>query len=386
MKIFPKEIIENTVQSYIPKNRTKSKIIYGILLLLIFSAIAALPFIKIKIYATSRGMIKPLQERIKITSINSGKVLFSKLHSNTDVQKGDTLVMIKSDVLDDQIALTVYETEKGTVQLADLNYLVNTSTIGENKINSPKYQREYAQYQQQKNEYATRLKKLKVDYERNKILFTKGVIAKAEYDDIKLTYDLALNAFYQFKKQQISTWQATLSELETYLKTTESKNSQFKKNKSQYVVTAPLSGTLINVSGIQVGSIITSGSILGEISPDADLLAECYIKPLDIGLIDRTKPVNFQIDAFNYNQWGLAAGNIMDIAEDIILIDNQPVFTARCKLNEDYLQLKNGARGKIGKGMTFSARFELAERTLYDLLYDKIDDWINPSLNDLVSN
>jgi len=386
MKIFPKEIIENTVQSYVPKNKTKSKAIYGILLLLIFAGLIALPFIQVKIYTTSRGIIKPDLDRISITSLNSGKVIFSDIKNNQYVEKGDILLIIKNDVLDDQIALTEYEAQNFSKQIGDLKYLLTTKNIKQSEIKSPKYQKEYIQYRERKNEFSTRLKKLKIDYDRNELLLSRGVIAKVEFENIKLEYDLALNSFYQLKKQQLSNWQATLSELETYLKTAENKNSQFKKNKLEYVITAPISGTLINTPGIEKGSIVTSGSILSEISPDTDLLAECYIKPLDIGLIDKTKPVNFQIDAFNYNQWGLASGKIVDIAEDIELIDNQPVFRARCKINEEFLQLKNGAKGKIGKGMTFSVRFELAERTLYELLYDKIDDWVNPGLEDKIAS
>ncbi|WP_297793095.1 HlyD family efflux transporter periplasmic adaptor subunit [uncultured Eudoraea sp.] len=386
MEIFPKEIIENTVQAYVPKNKTKSKVIYGIILLLLCTVFISLPFIKIKIYTTSRGVIKPDQERIAINSINSGKVLYSDMHSNKYVKQGDVLLAIKSDVLDDQIALTEYETQKFTVQSEDLKYLINDKNISSGKIKSPKYRKEYFQYQEKKNEYNTRLKKIKVDYERNKLLLSKGVIAKVEYEDIKLEYDLALNSFYQFRNQQISTWQATLSELETFLITTGNKNSQYKKAKSEYIITAPLDGTLINISGIEKGSIISSGAILGEISPDTELLAECYISPLDIGLIRESKPVRFQIDAFNYNQWGLATGNIIDISEDVEIIDNQPIFKAKCRINEEYLLLKNGAKGKLGKGMTFNARFELAERSLYQLLYDKIDDWINPGLEDKVAS
>ncbi len=167
-----------------------------------------------------------------------------------------------------------------------------------------------------------------------------------------------------------------------YLKTSENKNSQFRKTKSEYIITAPINGTLINLAGIEKGSIITSGSILGEISPNTELIAECYISPIDIGLINKSQQAKFQIDAYNYNQWGFATGKIVDISNDIEIIENQPVFKARCKINEEYLQLKNGAKGKIGKGMTFNARFELAERTLYQLLYDKMDDWLNPGLDD----
>jgi len=34
--------------------------------------------------------------------------------------------------------------------------------------------------------------------------------------------------------------------------------------------------------------------------------------------------------------------------------------------------------------MTFNARFKLTERTLFELLYDKIDNWLNPSNQVLV--
>ena len=30
--------------------------------------------------------------------------------------------------------------------------------------------------------------------------------------------------------------------------------------------------------------------------------------------------------------------------------------------------------------MSFTARFMITERTLYELLYDKLDDWLNPNL------
>ncbi len=201
-----------------------------------------------------------------------------------------------------------------------------------------------------------------------------------------MDYDLALNAYNQFKKQQLNTWQATLTELESNLTISQNKNAQFIESKKEFVITAPINGSLMNLSGVERGSIITSGASLAEISPDTDLMAECYISPLDIGLIDKSKPVNFQIDAFNYNQWGLASGNILEISQDVIMIENQPVFKLRCKINEEFLQLKNGAKGTIGKGMTFNARFELAERSLYQLLYDKLDDWMNPAQNNQITS
>ncbi|NDV42841.1 HlyD family secretion protein [Flagellimonas sediminis] len=386
MQIFPKEIIENTIQSHLPKNGVKSKVIYGIILLALVLAIILLPFINIKVYTTARGIIKPSKERILITSLNSGKVLFTRMENNLYVQKGDILLVLENNVLDEQIALTEYDTRRYQEEIKDLGYLINFKNIIVDSIHSAKYQKEYIEYLQSSNEYVTRINKIKIDYDRNYKLLLKGVIAKVDFENIKFDYELALNAYNQFKKQQTSTWQATLTELESNLTITQNKNDQFTESKKEYVVTAPINGYLMNLSGVERGSIITSGVSLAEISPDAEIIAECFIKPMDIGLIDKSKPINFQIDAFNYNQWGLATGRILDVSQDVLIIENQPVFKLRCKINEHFLQLKNGAKGAIGKGMTFNARFELAERSLYQLLYDKLDDWMNPAQNTQISS
>ena len=44
------------------------------------------------------------------------------------------------------------------------------------------------------------------------------------------------------------------------------------------------------------------------------------------------------------------------------------------------MQLKNGYNSTIRKGMTLTARFTITNRTLWQLLYDKIDAWLNPKI------
>jgi HlyD family secretion protein len=55
------------------------------------------------------------------------------------------------------------------------------------------------------------------------------------------------------------------------------------------------------------------------------------------------------------------------------------MFKLLCSLDQNFLQLKNGFKGQLKKGIVVNARFEIIERSLFDLLYDKIDDWLNPS-------
>ncbi|MBN2806811.1 MAG: HlyD family efflux transporter periplasmic adaptor subunit, partial [Prolixibacteraceae bacterium] len=107
---------------------------------------------------------------------------------------------------------------------------------------------------------------------------------------------------------------------------------------------------------------------------------ECYVSPSDIGFFHKGMKVNFQIDAYHYNQWGTATGTVNEISGDIVTINNQPVFKVRCTLKTNYLQIKNGYKGELKKGMTLTGRFMLTERTLAQLLFDKVDNWLNPKL------
>lgn len=385
-QIFPKEIIENTVEVLTFKHQTRSKVIYSILLIFIFSILISLPFINVKIYTTARGIIKPDKERISLNVISSGKVIFSNISNNQAVKQGDTLLIIDNTALDEKIELTDYQIQQSQKHLKDLKYLASAANVKLQNVYSPTYQREVIQYNEKLSELQTLLSKRTLDFNRNKILLEKGVIASAEYENVKLEYDLALNGLYQFKKQQSSQWQAQLTELEDRIKEIENSKSQYNQNQKQYVILAPSNGTLLNAKGIDTGSFVYSGMTLAEISPDTDLLVECYISPSDIGLLKSKNKVNFQVDAFNYNQWGLATGKVLQIGKDIEVINNQPVFKVQCSLDKTFLQLKNGFKGSLGKGMALNARFELTQRSLYDLLYDKADDWLNPTREEIAIN
>lgn len=382
-QIFPKEIIENTAEVHQFRHSNKSKIIYLILLIVFLAALMALPFIRVDVYSSARGIIKPNKERVSLNVINSGRIIHSSITNHQKVSKGDTLLIIDDNGIDNRLELSKYQLEEAKLFITDLSLLLEQKYIAINQLVSSKYQRLYLQRTQKLGELRTRYKKMKRDFDRHKILFDKGVISKSEFENKKFDFDLATGAILQFKKQQSNTWQADLTQYKNQLKELESNEEQLTKSKTQFVIIAPISGTLLNIKPQELGSFINAGVQIGEISPDTDLLVECYVNPADIGLLQKSTAINFQVDAYNYNQWGLATGNVVEIGKDIEILNDQPVFKVRCKMNEKHLQLKNGFQGNLKKGMTLNANFELTERSLYDLLYDKMDDWLNPSRQEI---
>ncbi len=376
--IFPKEIIQNTIEVHRFKHKISSKIIYGILMTCIVGISFSLPFVFLDIYSSSEGIIKAKKEKNQLISLHSGQIENIFIKENQTIEKGDTLVIIDNTVIKNKLNLLASQQIETILFVRDLKYLSNNEKISLDSLQTFSYQKQYHQFTQKLHELRTRYIKFKKDFKRQEKLFKKNIIAKVEYEHDLYNLDLALSELNHYKKQQRNKWQSKLTQEQNKLKELKSTILQYKEELNKYIIRAPINGTIQNLIGIEIGSFITIGHLLAEISPNTELIAECYVKPSDIGLLKPEANVKLQIDAFNYNQWGSATGKVISISNDISFINNTPMFKVICSLEQKQLQLKNGFRGKLKKGMTFNARFYITNRSVFDLLYDKIDDWFNP--------
>lgn len=247
-----------------------------------------------------------------------------------------------------------------------------------NDLQTAVFQKELALFKQKTIELEVKLKQTKRSFDRSNALFQEGVIARSEFEQVEYEYEASLMSLHSLKEQQKNTWQAKKRELEETIKNIRSDINQLHNQQESYVITAPIGGEIINYSGLQMGSFLNASTTIAEIAPNDNLVVECYISTNDIGLIQKKQDVNLQIDAYNYNQWGLAKAQVIDIDQNITFEENNSFFKVRCKLLQNYLTLSNGYQGELKKGMTLTARFILQKRTLWEILYDDLDDWLNP--------
>lgn len=259
----------------------------------------------------------------------------------------------------------------------DLTSLVKNNILKE--MSTPLYSQSYFNYRQKLTESETRLNKVQIDYNRNLKLHREKVIPDADFENFQFELAKAKNDMELIKQAQLSQWQMELRTYERELQDITGQLAQLAIENENLIIKAPVSGTVQNVAGVYTGSMVFINQDLAQISPDTGLIVEAYLSPNDIGLIHKDMSIRFQIDAFNYNQWGLATGSVKEISSDIQVINDRPVFKVRCSIDKEFLQLKNGYKGYLKKGMSLQARFMITERTLWQLLYDKADDWLNPN-------
>ncbi|SDE99235.1 HlyD family secretion protein [Dyadobacter soli] len=384
-RIFPPEILEYTADYHFHKHHTRSGVVYRVMILMTIIAFIGLFVIAVDVSVKSTGIIRATDDRNEIKALVSGRLDSVFVSENQRVRKGQTLLKIEAGILREQNQLVKAQKDDYLNQIKDLNILLHLSRTNnwskKPGLASGLYKQDFALFWQRINDAKTTLATVEKDFERSKKLHEVKAISEAEYDRAVLLHSSATSRIKTIMEEEEARWEAALTQLRMKTRELESQDQQYLREKDFYEVKAPISGTIQQLKGLQPGSIVTANELLAEISPDEAMVAEMYVLPKDIGLIHPGTKTRLQVDAYNYNQWGLVTGKVISISNDVYTNGKEPpFFKVRCKLDKNTLTLKNGYVGKLKKGMTLQARFLVTERTLFQLLYDKADDWLNPNL------
>ena len=377
-QLFPSEIIHNSAENYFTQQHSSGRTIYIILILVLMIFLFLLPVISVDITSQSSGIVRSIFDDNILQSAVYGEVIRSNVSENTTVIQGDTLIVVSTHKTDEQINYYNLELAEDSIQIKDLASLLG----GQNPaLASSIFRLEFAGLQGKLEEQNVKKSQSEKEYQLAKTLYEKNVIPRMEFEEKNHNNEYEISRYKNIVKQQKLIWQSKLTELGQKVIGLKSNIEQLKREKSQYVIKAPISGTLTDCSEIRKGNFIVPNQQIGRISPDEGLLVECYVSPANIGMIRMDMEVSFQFHSYNYNQWGTGSGKVTRISNNIININDQPYFKVRCSLDRNFLTLKNGCRGFLKKGMTLTGRFMIINRSLFQLLYDQTDDWLNPRIS-----
>ncbi|BDD07557.1 HlyD family secretion protein [Aureibacter tunicatorum] len=379
--IFPVEIVKHTSSYHISTLSKKSQAIYISIVVALLAIIICLPLIYVNVTVQSRGIVRPHGEKVNLVSMVSGKIDKIYISDNQKVKEGDLLISIDDSKLRNKLKFNKQRQSEVGNLLSDLRILIDLEIHGKlvDKIKTVVYNQEWSLLQRQQLEYDHQKAKANQDFLRDSILYAQKVIPQVNFQESKMKRNTLLAKEKILWNQQFSKWASDKEKYEQELDQLASQEQEFEKELEFYQIKAPHSGTVQGLTGIFEGSILMSNQQIAELSPESSLLVECYVSPSDIGMIKIGDEVIMQVDAFDYNQWGTLKGNIKAIYNDVTIRDNTPLFKVHCEMNEEKLTLKNGYEGHVKKGMTMNARFVITERSLFQLLFDKVDDWMNPS-------
>lgn len=380
-QLHPSAVIANTTEVYLPQVRVQTQLIYSTVVLAVVGALLALPFIYTDVSVQSNGVIRPVAERNELRPLVAGTVAEVLVRDNQPVRAGQPLIRLQTEVLETKLRLNRAQQAEKRLNIRDLERLVRTSRAALptlTSLQSPLVRQQYEQFRYMLNESGQTRQKRERELGVARQLYRDKVIARQELEDKEYAHQNAAAQYASQVERQVSDWQTTLSQHQLSLDELVAQERQLTAERALHVIRAPVAGTVSQLAGRYPGSYVQPGEVMGVVSPDSNLLVECYVSPRDIGLLRPGMTARMQIDAFDYNQWGLAEGHIMEVSNDVVMQNERPIFKVKCRVSKPYLTLREGYRGYFRKGMTLRARFVVTRRSLFDLLYDNADDWLNP--------
>jgi hypothetical protein len=372
-------------ESFLTKRGRTWPYVYWAALVMCAGALLALPIIHVDVTVQERGRVRPATERTAIVARTAGFISSIRVHDNDLVHAGDILVTLKTQGLQAKVNFNDSQTKVLNKELADLGYLLervgNRRPVLVNDLQTGQYISEY-----QKFDTDCRNANLKVDHteremNRNKQLLAIKVVAARDFEESSYQANAARVERETLNHQTLARWQTDRVQKEHELEQLESEAGQLADERNLYSVKAPLDGAVVGLEGVVEGSYVQSGQRIGDISPTSDFVVDVSVPPKDIGRIFIGQPVNIQVDAYPYTIWGLLPGRTIRISADYVQeSESNGAFKVIVHPDRDYLRTREGLTGSLKKGMTASARFFVARRSLWELVYESMDNLFNPAL------
>jgi len=311
------------------------------------------------------------------------------VHDDDRVTVGQVLLILATGELDERLARNHVLQAGYAASIADLHGLIaaigREGPVASVEFQTPALRQEFAQHLVQAESYRLAETKARNELARYTTLAAQGIATRQELDNTRYEVDRLQAESRLVVEQTLSRWQSRLHEERTTLAGLISEEQRLGEEARHYILRAPASGVLVGFSGWSPGGFVTAGQSLGMVSPDDALLVETHVSPRDVGLVRVGQSARLQVDAYPYTQWGTLDGTVETISGDLgagvaagATGAPTPGFKVMVRPAVSHLRLPGGVRGELKKGLTLSARFLVARRTVFQLLYDDVSAWLNP--------
>ena len=247
---------------------------------------------------SATGKIQPEVE-VNISSEVSGEILELPVKEGQEVKKGDLLVRVNPDLIQSAVnrSQATYQNVRANLEQAEAT-----------------------------------LKQAKADYDRNKVLFNKGVISKADWDRSIASYETAVagksSAYYSVQSAAASVTEA-------------------KDNLNRTTIFAPMSGTISLLSVEEgervVGTQQMAGTEILRVANLQNMEVEVDVNENDIVKVNIGDSTIVEVDAYLKKEFKGIVTEIANSAAGNLAADQVTNFKVKVRiLEESYHDLTEG--------------------------------------------
>ena len=142
-------------------------------------------------------------------------------------------------------------------------------------------------------------------------------------------------------------------------------------------LTAPVSGTVNEVSVTTLGQVAEAGQALVTVVPDTgpgqgELIVEALVLNRDAGFVKPGDRVVVKVEAYPFTRYGTLPSELEHVSADAVVDEKRGlVFPARVRLGGHALMV-DGRRAKLTPGMSTVAEIVTGQRRVIDYLWSPV--------------
>lgn len=140
---------------------------------------------------------------------------------------------------------------------------------------------------------------------------------------------------------------------------------------SHTTITAPVSGIITRLDVRSVRAVVQSGQAVAAIAPaNARLVIEAQVPNKDIALLEKGMPAKLKFDAFPFQDYGIVAGQVTEIAPDAQASEQHGSFYKVTIVPQDTTILARGKNIPLRPGLAVSAEIVTERKSVLAILLE----------------
>jgi HlyD family secretion protein len=379
--LVPSNLVADCLEVHLAQHAPTGRALYLTIIALAVGGGAALPVVHVPVTVQANGIIRPVIERQDARVGESGVVRAIYVRDGDRARAGDTLLALHDRVIGARLSAADSMARIRSDELLDLAALIEGDEllVSRGALRTPHRRQQLGEHVTITSELSARAATARREAERLQWLMARG-FATPEQVEYQAAEERSAEAAVQEQSVRMrSLWSEARARIAEELLQLSAERAQLREARARHFVVAPVDGTVEMAVSLSPGSVLQGGERIATLSPNTELIGEAQLTARDIALVRRGTPARLMIDALNYRDWGGMDATVVEIADDATFVGDHPVFRVRCRLAGRALRLRGGQQALLGKGMTFRARFVIAQRSLLQLLFDRVEDWLNPA-------
>lgn len=219
------------------------------------------------------------------------------------------------------------------------------------------------------------LSKLRLSETQQQLIETEKALAGAL--DKQSQAEAGLRAVEQQRRQIDSegegTWRRERAEATEKRAAAEQEILKARKRRALQQLTAPIDGTVTNLSAWTIGGVVKPGDTLMNIVPlSVTPEIEAMVLNKDAGFVLAGQRVSVKLDAFPFTRYGTVDGEVIDVSRDANKDDKLGlVYPVRVRLDAGDIKV-DGKRVAIAPGMAVNAEIITGDRRVIDYVLSPI--------------